>query len=547
MLKMLKNLKPNYIKCCRHFTYIIAWISFIILLSFGFIVIYTKNIENHLIKCFIKHKSLALEKNINVLKKTLTAQALAIVLNEKVTQAYLKDDPYILYSSLKPVWEALHNYFNVYEMHFFKYPNQNFLSFFTGSTKNFCAKVRADIKFIENTSQIASYFFVCRRFAGLRATFPIKINNQVLGALSYGIEMEFIKDILEKNLNLPIFYILNKTLLKQNLAPENFRKYYSHASKMDKNFLYFHINKTFSKKDIEKGYKRINSKIILFYPLFDYKNSTIGYLGTLKDYKEYYKYLKTALFVSTFILFFGFIILIYVLIKFNIFIQSKVDDILKYLKLIEYGHFDRVIIDLKEEKSRDYIFEKFYDALKDISTSLKLYFKNLEKELKLQIKKSHTDPLTGLYNRLALKTLDKQLKAFPKNYTYSLIMLDIDFFKKINDTYGHLVGDKVLSKLGEIIKSFIRENDVAIRYGGEEFLIFLPQIEIEDAIKIAERLRKKIENTKLITNGNEIKFTISLGVTEGKAQEDFTSVINRADKALYLAKRRGRNRVEFIK
>jgi len=432
-------------------------------------------------------------------------------------------------------------------MHFFKYPNQNFLSFFTGSTTNFYAKVRADIKFIENTSQVASYFFVCRRFAGLRAIYPIKINNQVLGALSYGIEMEFIKGILEKNLNLPIFYILNKTILTQNLAPENFRKYYSHASKVDNNFLYFHINQTFSKHDLEKGYKRLGPKVMLFYPLLDYKNSPIGYIGLSKNFEKYSRYLKIACFIPISILLFGFIILIYILMRFNIYLQSKVDDILKYLKLIKYGYFDKVVIDLKEEKSKDYIFGKFYNTLKDISTSLKLYFKNLEKELKLHIKRSNTDPLTGLYNRFILETLDRQLKAFPKNYTYSLIMLDIDFFKKINDTHGHLVGDKILSTLGKIIKKLSRENDITIRYGGEEFLIFLPQIKMEQAIEIAERLRKEVENIKLNINGKEIKFTISLGVTEGTAQEDLMSVINKADQALYLAKRKGRNRVEFIK
>jgi len=108
-----------------------------------------------------------------------------------------------------------------------------------------------------------------------------------------------------------------------------------------------------------------------------------------------------------------------------------------------------------------------------------------------------------------------------------------------------LVGDKVLSKLGKIIRTLIRENDIAIRYGGEEFLIFLPKTRLEGAIKIAERLRKKVESTKLNINGKEIKFTISLGVTEGQPRENLMLAINRADQALHLAKRRGRNRVEF--
>ena len=129
-------------------------------------------------------------------------------------------------------------------------------------------------------------------------------------------------------------------------------------------------------------------------------------------------------------------------------------------------------------------------------------------------------------------------------------MTDIDFFKKVNDTYGHAVGDLVLKTIAKVIRSQLREYDIAGRYGGEEFSILLPFTKIEEAKMVAERLRKSIENKVInISKVNpdaevkEIKVTISLGIYEIKPDDEDDDLLKKADKALYEAKNTGRNKV----
>ena len=125
-------------------------------------------------------------------------------------------------------------------------------------------------------------------------------------------------------------------------------------------------------------------------------------------------------------------------------------------------------------------------------------------------------------------------------------MLDIDDFKKVNDTYGHDVGDMVLIKLAETIKNDIRKEDLFIRYGGEEFLIILPNSNIENTYIVAEKIKKHIEDITLEIGHKHLKFTISLGISEiREGDSSIFDAIKRADINLYEAKRNGKNRVEI--
>ncbi len=156
---------------------------------------------------------------------------------------------------------------------------------------------------------------------------------------------------------------------------------------------------------------------------------------------------------------------------------------------------------------------------------------------------AETDPLTGLYNKGKFnEVLQKEIER-AKRYKrpLSIIVFDIDHFKKINDTYGHKIGDDVLKSLAKIIKSSVRKTDFAARWGGEEFVILLPETDLEGARKVAEKLREKVEKHKFPGVG---KVTISLGVAQLKDNEDPNDFIVRADMALYKAKEGGRNRVE---
>jgi len=179
------------------------------------------------------------------------------------------------------------------------------------------------------------------------------------------------------------------------------------------------------------------------------------------------------------------------------------------------------------------------EALNDAHETLKKKNEELEKL-------SITDSLTGLFNRRQLmEVLEIEGRRNLRHQRpFSVLMLDVDRFKKLNDTYGHLAGDEVLKKLAWILKQETRDVDHAARYGGEEFLIMLPDTNIDGASEVGERIRARIEREKYAFDGKEMKVTASIGIAccpvEGGAAE---ALIARADKALYKAKRGGRNRV----
>ncbi|NPA10797.1 MAG: diguanylate cyclase [Epsilonproteobacteria bacterium] len=152
-------------------------------------------------------------------------------------------------------------------------------------------------------------------------------------------------------------------------------------------------------------------------------------------------------------------------------------------------------------------------------------------------KKSELDALTGVYNRGAIEAI---MRKMIKETDGSVILLDIDHFKKINDTYGHEKGDLVLAALAKILKRSIRKSDYFGRWGGEEFVIILPHASYDVAYKIAQKLREIVEQVDF----DGIHITISLGVTEYKQGENIKEVFKRADEALYDAKNSGRNQVK---
>jgi len=167
------------------------------------------------------------------------------------------------------------------------------------------------------------------------------------------------------------------------------------------------------------------------------------------------------------------------------------------------------------------------------------------------LEKSSTDMMTQLklkyffYNVLT----DKLDLSISQNQNLAILMFDIDFFKKFNDTWGHACGDFVLKTVAKIIKNSTREQDIASRYGGEEFTLMLPNTSKEDALAVAERIRSEIEKTDFCYEGQHMKVTISIGCSLYDSKENPVSspkeLVEQADKALYVSKRNGRNRVSF--
>jgi len=159
---------------------------------------------------------------------------------------------------------------------------------------------------------------------------------------------------------------------------------------------------------------------------------------------------------------------------------------------------------------------------------------------------SNTDDLTLLYNRRYVNdVLPREMdRARRYGHDLSVLMLDLDHFKKVNDTHGHEIGDQILRGLGDRLRAFGRFADVPSRWGGEEFLVVLPETGASRAREVAERLRRGAGEQPYRTDAGPVRVTLSIGVASLQAGDDPTSLVRRADEALYRAKRAGRNRVE---
>jgi two-component system cell cycle response regulator len=193
-------------------------------------------------------------------------------------------------------------------------------------------------------------------------------------------------------------------------------------------------------------------------------------------------------------------------------------------------------------------FEELLLRLKRVLRERKLNSersKMMERLKKLSI----TDGLTKLFNsRHFYNQLKNEIGRCTRySHPLSLLILDIDHFKEYNDSYGHLEGDKVLMRLGQVIKLLLRKMDSAYRYGGEEFTIILPETEIDEAGVVSQRIRKAIKEIVFSpeTRG-EISITVSIGMTAYISPEDITAFVQRADKALYKSKSAGRDRVSAL-
>ncbi|EPN8459840.1 GGDEF domain-containing protein [Vibrio cidicii] len=157
------------------------------------------------------------------------------------------------------------------------------------------------------------------------------------------------------------------------------------------------------------------------------------------------------------------------------------------------------------------------------------------------------DPLTNLYNRRAMEDMvPRELSRVERTHSeLSIILLDIDHFKQVNDQYGHQVGDVTLSGIGQLLNTHLRGQDLSFRIGGEEFLILLPDTNLDSALVVAEKLRQIMSETQFSAKQQE-PCTASFGVAQLLQHDEWDSLLNRADAALYLAKRKGRNRVCLV-
>jgi two-component system, cell cycle response regulator len=175
--------------------------------------------------------------------------------------------------------------------------------------------------------------------------------------------------------------------------------------------------------------------------------------------------------------------------------------------------------------------------------------RQIDAKNKLLEEMAHSDALTGLPNRRAIEEwAGRQLRGASRHgFPYWVVLADMDSFKSINDTYGHVGGDMLLQKFAEILKSVIRASDICGRLGGDEFLLVVTHVGADDIQKTVERFREKLASQQFEIGDQTVSITASFGIAgfQGKEIVDFNTLVRRADKALYAAKRAGRNQVQM--
>lgn len=188
--------------------------------------------------------------------------------------------------------------------------------------------------------------------------------------------------------------------------------------------------------------------------------------------------------------------------------------------------------------------QRFQTRIDDAQSEIE----SLKAELEKTRQDARVDPLTGLFNRRVFETELGTLLYSGNAGAVTLVMVDVDHFKKFNDTYGHLMGDKVLQYVGKLLRDFCPEPMLAVRYGGEEFAVIMPAQTASKSAELANALREKIQaiRIKQKKSGEVISsITASFGVAESRQEDSISTLIERADKALYSAKEGGRNRVKI--
>lgn len=199
----------------------------------------------------------------------------------------------------------------------------------------------------------------------------------------------------------------------------------------------------------------------------------------------------------------------------------------------------------KKEEEREERLQGRYENLIGKVEQMEMETLKVKAHMEEERLRARTDPLTGLPNRAAYdEQIAQEYERWSRYKTdFSVAVCDLDFFKKVNDTYGHLAGDKVLRLVAKVISKNIRATDFACRFGGEEFVVMLPSSSVSDAVEAMDKVRQKLETSPFNFHGEPVNITMSFGVTEIKEGDSVDDLFARADQALYQAKENGRNRV----
>ena len=355
-------------------------------------------------------------------------------------------------------------------------------------------KKRPIVAYANKSLQEQYAFEVGKNGIVYRITIPYIYNKQHIGVLEFGVRPSYFVDILNNQFQIKSQILVKTDSLKTLTAQKKYKQVgkYSIISS-DKFFNSISESIDLNKKDQIIKIKQKTYIISTNLNLENYQNETVAKIIVAKDITKFINENESSLMIINILTFMIFLFILVILYE---------------------------------------IFTKFSKELEErLDTISKLHKKSNHFE-----NKSNMDNLTKTYNKAYFDIyLNKFLKIKEDGV---LIFIDIDHFKNINDTYGHLAGDDILVQLSKTIKDFLRTDDIFVRWGGEEFIILLLDIQFELAVKKSESLRLLIEDTKFTKN---IPVTISLGVTKIKDDDSKKILLKRADELLYRAKKDGRN------
>jgi len=417
-----------------------------------------------------------------------------------------------LYKILNPQYIKMQRY-GIRQLHFHLPGSISFLRFHRPQKfGDSLVKIRETIDYVNKYKIPIAAFEEGRIYNGFRNVYPIFQNNKFVGTVEISFSFDALQDFLIKTDSTSYLFLVKQKVItekvwgseRKNYMQSQFsgfdfdKKTLSNTMQMRLNKMYA-INKTIAAK-VSKKLTEGKSFSLYFHHKNIYEDAPI---------------------IISFIA-----------------IPNLEDKTVAYIINYQFADTLTILID-----NAHMIFIAFTLFVLVLSIILLLYLINEQKRRKNIFNHATHDELTGLYNRYAIDYFFGQKIDEAKRYNkpLSIIFCDIDFFKKINDTYGHNIGDFVLKNIATILKNHLRSSDISARWGGEEFIIFLPQTSCKEAAQTAEKLRKIIEDSLF----SSIKtLTCSFGVTELKNDENADAFLKRVDRLLYKAKENGRNRVE---
>ena len=287
--------------------------------------------------------------------------------------------------------------------------------------------------------------------------------------------------------------------------------------------------------------------LIVEYPILVEGSIPVGNVVFIKDFS---RVLREIVLTPAFII--GYAVLLVavlstvLLLIFNRIVKDvlMLRDMTMKFKDLDFSDVDKLSMMLRGARTRD---ELYYlkRAVLTMAQELETFINRLQDEKNKFEEMAYKDPLTDLDNRRSFTEKAQAMLEYAKRYgePLSVLMIDIDDFKKVNDNYGHDVGDRLLKALSDVIKRSVRSSDVAARFGGEEFVVLLPKTEEEGAKLVANRIREEFKRVSVDVDGEKIRTSVSIGVATLRGEGSIEEVIKKADIALYEAKRSGKDRV----